>query len=99
MKKIILCFFMLALSSGFSYSTELKTQSCLPANEQSQTRLMQMADGTLAQQVMCCCKAVGGSMCCNFQSSCLGLVTGCICALQNQPDTENEGNPGTSVKG
>jgi hypothetical protein len=99
MKKIILCFFMLTLSSGFSHSTELKTQSCLPANEQSQTRLMQMADGTLAQQVMCCCKTFTGPMCCNFQASCLGLVKGCVCDIQNQPDSETDGNPGISVKG
>lgn len=100
MRKIIFCFFFLTLSSGFSNSSELTNQSCLSVSEQSQTRLMPMADGTLAQQVMCCCNTYPtGQMCCNFQARCNGLVRGCVCDVQNQPDSEIENNPGSSIKG
>lgn len=32
-----------------------------------------------AGQVLCCCNTYLGGQCCNFQTSCLGLVRGCIC--------------------
>lgn len=83
--------------SGLAVAAEQANQSCLTPDGQPQTTMQEMPDGTFAQQVMCCCQTFLKTMCCNYQSACLGLVKGCVCEL-NAPEIEHPNNAATTVK-
>lgn len=97
MKKIICALFVFALSNCLAISAEPINQTCMSSIGQPQTKMQEMPDGTLVQQVMCCCQNATGNQCCNFQSACLGLVKGCIC-MMNSLDSEPDNSSATSVK-
>lgn len=80
---IRLCLVFAVFISGYSFA-ENKNITCLTEKE-----LATLQDQKVANSVLCCCKTFTGQMCCNYQASCLGLVRGCVCDLQNIPDSES----------
>ena len=97
MKNLIFVVMFFAASCGLAVSAEPANQSCMTSEGKPQTRMQSMPDGTVAQQVMCCCQNVMGQMCCNYQTACLGLVKGCICQM-NSPESEPANAAATTIK-
>ena len=97
MKVIFFSMLIMLFTSGIALASDERAQTCL-SPESLITNSEQTSDKRIAQQVMCCCRTLLSPMCCNFQTSCLGLVKGCICELENKPSLDFQLNESSSIR-